>query len=290
MAKLTAEVKQGRNILIYGGPKSGKTALAAELANLGFHLHVMDLERGSETFRLVVEPENYGNVDIYNIEDHSSKATAIKTVSQVLHNAGPVTFCEAHGIIACPDCKKAEADFATLDVSTFGKRDVLLIDSLTQLSNSAMVHALGPRSPLATKKPEWDHYNSQGQLLDFVLGKAQAAGFHTIFISHEADLEQEDGTSKLAPVGGTRNYSRNIGRFFDHVVYCQVKNKKHQQVSLSTENAKISAGNRFNIDLAENPELGLAALLEPSPELLEEARRNFREARSAAAKKAVIKK
>lgn len=290
LSQIADRESEGRNILIYGGPKSGKTALAAELANLGYNLHVLDLERGSETFRLVVDPQNHDKVDIHNIEDHPSKPTAIKTVSKIIHGAGPVTFCERHGIIACPDCKKDEAEFATIDVREFGPKDVLLIDSLTQLSNSAMIHSLGARAPLMTKKPEWDNYSAQGQLLDFVLANAQAAPYHTIFISHEADLEQEDGSFKLAPVGGTRNYSRNIGRFFDHVVYCQIKNKKHQQVSLSTENAKISSGNRFNIDMSEHPELGLAALLNPSKELLEEARRNFRESRLAAAKKVAAKK
>lgn len=286
MAKLsqTMERPRGRNILIYGAPKSGKTALAAELANNGFNLKVLDLERGSETFGLVVKPENFDRVEVFNIEDHPSKATAIKTVSQIMHGTGAVTFCEMHGIIACPDCKKAEQEFATLDVREFQPNDVLVVDSLTQLSNSAMIHSLGARSPLAVKKPEWDNYSAQGQLLDFVLAKAQAAQYHTIFISHEADLEQEDGSSKLAPVGGTRNYSRNIGRFFDHIVYCQVKNKGHSTISLGTANAKVIAGNRLNIDIAACPE-GLASLLQPSDELRAKAREDFHESRLASVKK-----
>lgn len=279
-----ATVEKGKNLLIYGPPKSGKTALAADLANQGYKVHALDLEQGAATFLLVVEEENYDNVEIYSIMDTPSMPNAVKVVTRVLDAKGIVTFCEAHGTIACMECKKAGAPEASIDSREFGPKDVLLVDSVTQLSNSAMVHSLGPASALSTKKPEWDNYSAQGQLLDFIFAKAQAAPFHTIFISHEADIEQEDGSSKITPIGGTRNYSKNLARFFDHVIYCQVKNKKHSQISLSTENAKIIAGNRFNIDI-QAVDGGLATLLNPPKELRDAARQQFRDSKLASVKR-----
>lgn len=269
--------ERGQNVLIYGAPKTGKTAMVAELANKGYTIHNLDLERGAGIFELVVEEANLNNVNIYTVEDTPSKPNAIKTVSKVFDAVGPISFCQAHGVVACPDCKRTYGDAVpkeTIDTSTFGPKDVLLIDSLTQLSNSAIVHSKGNSVVLSTKKAEWDDYSAQGQLLDFVLAKAQAAPYHTIFISHEATIEQEDKSEKIMPIGGTRNYSKNLGRFFDHVVYCQIKNLRHQQISGTTENAKIIAGSRTNVSLSDGATL--ADLLNPSEELRKAAKEAYR--------------
>lgn len=268
-----AKQSKGQNMLIYGGPKTGKTALTAGLANQGFTLHVLDLEMGAAVFRTVVKPENFGNVNIYQIEDTPKAANAIKTVSHIFNATGPVTFCQEHGVIACPSCKKGSKEFEEIDPTTFGPKDVLVIDSLTQLSISAMVHSTGSRAVLSTKKAEWDDYSAQSQLLDFILTRAQAAKFHTIFISHEGSLEQNDGSEKLAPIGGTRNYSRNIARFFDHVIYARVKNMSHNQVSISSKEASVIAGNRYNLDIGGD--VTLADFLNPSEEVLEAARQAY---------------
>lgn len=279
---------RGANILIYGPPKSGKTAMVAELANQGYHVHNIDIERGADVFGLVVDEANFDNVTIYSVPDDPSSPNAIKLVSKILDARGPITFCTLHGAIGCADCKKnlpAESNpdsWETIDITQFGPKDVLLVDSVTQLSNSAMIHSLGARPVLSTKKPEWDNYSAQGQLLDFVFAKAQASPVKTIFISHEEDLEQEDGSKKITPVGGTRNYSKNLSRFFGHVIYCSIKNNAHRQNSLTTENAKITAGNRYNLDVEIG---GLAGLLDPPKDSLDAAKAAFKESRLAQAKK-----
>jgi hypothetical protein len=54
----------------------------------------------------------------------------------------------------------------------------------------------------------------------------------------------EDGKNKLVPTAGTRNFSRNTAKYFDEVIYCEVKNKKHIAASSSTYANNVLSGSR----------------------------------------------
>ena len=62
-------------------------------------------------------------------------------------------------------------------------------------------------------------------------------------------IEQEDGKEKLMPVCGTRNYSRTFAKFFDHVIYSELLNKKHKFSSSTTATLNALTGSRTNVAL-----------------------------------------
>jgi hypothetical protein len=70
-----------------------------------------------------------------------------------------------------------------------------------------------------------------------------------VCISHESEAEMEDGKTKIVPVAGTRNFSRNVAKYFDHVIYAQVSNAKHTFTSVTTQTMNIVAGSRTGIDM-----------------------------------------
>jgi len=85
--------------------------------------------------------------------------------------------------------------------------------------------------------------------METFLSHVQQANYNVICISHETEAELEDGKTKLVPVAGTRNFSRNTAKYFDHVVYAEVKNKKHSFYSSTTSASNLNTGSRTGIVL-----------------------------------------
>lgn len=116
---------------------------------------------------------------------------------------------------------------------------------MTQLSNSVMSMILRADNKIGyDHKPEWDHYGKQGAWLDRWLSIIQNCPFNVIVISHEMGIEMEDGKEKLTAVAGTRNFARNLPRYFDHVVYAELKARKHVVGSSTTYGVNVLTGSR----------------------------------------------
>jgi hypothetical protein len=92
------------------------------------------------------------------------------------------------------------------------------------------------------------------------LSSIQNARYSIVCITHEAEIEMEDGRKKLCPVSGTTNFSRNTARYFDDVVYCEVKNKKHVVASSTTYATQILTGSRSDIALETETSPSLLSL------------------------------
>lgn len=250
-----------QHCIIYGPPKSGKTELAGSLAEHGYNLHWLDLENGAVTLINSRTLDAKKRINLIRIPDTKEIPRAIETVSQLFAKPGMErAICWAHGRINCPDCmRQAPADFDKLRLSdlTVENKDVLVIDSFTQLADSCMAHVAKDVSGMDLNDPlgsysriEFKHYDAQGRILAAILSSIQAAPFHVILISHEQSLGMEDSTEKITPSGGTKNFSKKVAKYFDHVVYCQLANRKHVQSSATTDSAKVLAGSRSNISLA----------------------------------------
>jgi hypothetical protein len=239
--------------LVYGPPKSGKTALVGKLAS-HFNLHWLDLENGVKTLLnpAMLDPKFRKNVNVISIPDHKLYPIAIDTVREVLRG-GEKKICYAHGKINCPLCSKnAEARWSTLDILKFTDKDVLVIDSLSQLSNSAMNRTVLKeiQKPGGEEyKATFHDYATQGALLEQVLSLIQVIDLNVVVISHEVESEMTDGKDKIVPLAGTRNFSKLSAKYFDSVVYCNIVNKKHSAYSSTTSLPNVLTGSRFQIDL-----------------------------------------
>ena len=243
--KLTDKVKsRTHRVLVYGEPKSGKTELVSRLAER-YNLLYIDLENGYETmFKLPIPWQE--RIDIVSIPDTKVWPIAIETLLKVVTGT-KVEICEEHGKVNCQLCKKNSAPFATIELNALPEDTIVVIDSLTQLSNSAMNHLT--RTQDDTYKPEWTDYRNQGQLLDKFLSQVQQAKYNIVCITHVVETELEDGKKKLVPVCGTTAFSRNTAKYFDHVVYCQVSNKKHNFASSTTYANNVLTGSRTDVVL-----------------------------------------
>jgi len=71
-------------VLVYGAPKTGKTALVGKLASK-FTLHWLDLESGIKTLLnpAMLDPQFRKNINVIPVPDHKLYPVAIDTVREV---------------------------------------------------------------------------------------------------------------------------------------------------------------------------------------------------------------
>lgn len=251
-------------VLVYGPPKSGKTALVGKLAS-DYKLHYFDLESGISTLLnpAILAPEFRKNISVINIPDHKFYPIAIDTLRDVFRG-GAKKICTTHGKHNCPLCAKIPtATFSEINIATLGPSDIVVIDSMSQLARSAMNKA----TLKETMKPDGESYKQtyadyamQGALMEQLLSLIQVIDLNVVVISHELESESLEGREKIVPVAGTRNFSLTVAKYFDTVIYCTVLNKQHRAFGSSTYSPTIVTGSRLPIDI-DNGKEGAVSLL-----------------------------
>ena len=249
--KLTqAKTSKAKRVLIYGESMTGKTTLAGTLA-AKYKMIWFDLEKGYESL-LKLPTAAQENIELLAIPDSKIYPIAIETLLKVF-TGKEVFICETHGKVSCPICKKAGEPETRICLNELDENYVVVIDSLTQLSASTINFLMKDKED--TAKPEWEVYRAQGALLEKILSCMQQSKHHIVCISHVVESQQEDGKVKLFPVCGTSNFSRNCPRFFDDVVYLELKNKKHMASCSTTYANNITAGSRSGHSIGEDMNL-----------------------------------
>ena len=244
MAKLnTLQASKTQRVMLFGAPKVGKSQLAGELAEK-FNLVWVDMESGHDTlFKL--DPEWQERIEVIDLPDTRSYPIAIETVLKMVK--GKVSVCEEHGKCSCLICKRKEAPVVDIDLNSLGSDTVVVFDSATQLSNSAISNIT--KNQPDDYKLNYDDWGNLGKLLDIFFSHIQQAKYNVVVISHEIEAETEGKKKTLVPVAGTRNFSRNVAKYFDHVVYAERKNKKHMFSCSTTYSTTILAGSRTDADM-----------------------------------------
>lgn len=258
--KLTAIAEAlTHRVLLFGPPKTGKTLHALKLAEDGYKILYIGMENGHGVGKQL-SAEAQGRIDIINLPDTRSYPIAIETCLKIIRGS-PVTICDEHGKISCFLCAKpgtpveSHKSSTTIELNTVGNDCIVVFDSLTQLVNSCISHI--SKDEKDEYKLDWDGWAIVGKLMDKFLSHIQQARYNVICISHEQDVDMEDGKKKLVAVAGTRNFSRNSAKYFDTVVYSEVKNKKHVLGSSTFYSGNILTGSRENVvlDGQEKPSL-----------------------------------
>lgn len=245
-------------VCVYGPPKSGKTEVVGKLAE-HFKLIWIDIENGWTT--LTKLPESWQeNIELIAIPDSRRFPMAIETCMKIFQG-DEKKVCEQHGKVDCGLCKKANAPFVTVNFNTLGPDTIVVLDSGTQLTDSAMSNITKDQD--VTYKMQFEDYSALGKYLAIVLSAVQQATYNCIVITHEAEVEMEDGKMKLVPFFGTRNFARNSAKYFGHVVHAEVKNKKHMAASSTVYATNMLTGSRTDVVLEKDSTMSLLRIFKP---------------------------
>jgi len=235
-------------VIVFGGPKTGKSLIAGMLAEF-YNIIWVDLENGHEVlFQL---PEEWQErITLIDLKDTRDFPIASETCLKMVKKA--VSICDEHGKVGCMICSKKEKEseeenahelfFTDVDLPNLDNNSLVVFDSLTQLTNSCIAHIT--KNMPDDYKLDFDDWGNLGKLLDIFLSHIQQAKYNVVVISHETEAQTEGKKRTLVPVGGTRNFSRNVAKYFDHVVYAERKNNKHVFSCASTGSTTILTGSR----------------------------------------------
>jgi adenosyl cobinamide kinase/adenosyl cobinamide phosphate guanylyltransferase len=174
---------------------------------------------------------------------------------------GAISICESHGKVSCAICKKQSESFVDVNLQELDENSVVVFDSLTQLTNSAIANIT--KNEADDYKLNYDDWGNLGKLMDIFLSHIQQAKYNVIVISHETEAETEAGKKVLVPVGGTRNFSRNVAKYFDHVIYAERKNKVHIFASSTKYATNILTGSRTDVIMEDANKPSLLSIFKP---------------------------
>jgi RecA-family ATPase len=158
-----------------------------------------------------------------------------------------------------------EAKFAELfthvDLGNVPDDTIVVFDSMTQLTTSAINNITKKEADdYKMKTDDWGHLS---KLMEIFLTTIQQASYNVVVISHEIEAETEGKKRTLVPVAGSRNSSRNSAKAFDHVIYCERKNKRHVFASSTQYATNILTGSRTDVTMENLDKPSLLAIFKP---------------------------
>lgn len=270
IARAEVDVASGHSMLVYGPPKSGKTALAATIAESKTidRVYMFDNENSWEVLLWMIRehklsPEAAAKINVIRIIDSKDDPYAIDTMIKCLNSIRSPVYLDTSDGRVLPRKPSTELPEHVIEfqMSKLTKRDAIITDSLSQLSASALTAAC-PKN-VSDFKPGWDEYGLQGKWLTDCLSIIQQAKYtNFVCVTHEILLPDQDGVERFFPVCGTKNFCYTVAKYFGTVISTGTKMKKHVVGSSSVYSDKKLTGSRRGISLEKMETPSLAALLE----------------------------
>lgn len=248
-----------KRICVFGPPKAGKTQMVSQLATK-YKMIWIDIENGWNTL-LKLPQAAQANVELIAIPDSKQFPVAVETLLKIFTGA-KLNVCEEHGKVNCPLCKKDSKPMTEVCFSELGADTIVVIDSLTQFTTSAIANITKDKPD--DYKMQFDDWGNLRAIVEKLLSMIQAAKYNVVCITHEEEVEMEDGRKKIVPVCGSSKSSRNTAKYFDEVIYCEVKNKKHVAGSSTGYSNNILTGSRTDTVLDNREGASILEIFESS--------------------------
>ena len=263
--KATA-ITKAKKILIFGPAKVGKTALAGTIAKVpGIdRIFWFDLEYGFETIQTLktaegdyaFSEEEIAKINLINVVDYPDEPIAAVTILESFSARTPVKICTTHGKINCPICG-SNGESVQFNMRSLGSSDAVVIDSGTQLGISAL--NIGERENETQFLKQ--SYAKAAPMLNDIFTMIQTSLCHVVMVAHEYELTKEVPTGKkgqtqtivtdVVPSILSRNYGRNVGKNFGHVLYMTKQAGKFSSISDPLARKELTVGSRSGVDFSE---------------------------------------
>ena len=252
-------------VMLFGLPGCGKSTLAASLSRT-HKLTWLCLDNDSDVL-LKLPEEQLDNINFINIPDTATFPVGSQTLLQLFkQQRGRI--CHAHGMYECKICSKsAPNDFSSVDFTKFGPQDICVIDTGSQLGRSILSHVT--KDEAVDYKPERDDWGALRKYTEFFASQFQGFRGNLIVIFHAIEHAVMQGdkviSTKLIPDFGSKGMALTIAKNFSHVIFMEVKNKKHRAYSSSTYSNDCLTKSRTDFKIEDLPEPDLSPLFPVIP-------------------------
>lgn len=200
-------------LLFIGDSGSGKTGALASLAQAGYNLRIIDLDAGLDVLaNLLRDPRGpYGREALARVE-YETITDPMKLAGTRLIPSKATSWQRACNLLI--DWKTETAKLGPL--VSWGSQDVLVIDSLTMLSNAALQFVLAMNARLGQQPHQSDWYTGQ-QMIESMLQMLYDDGVrcNVIVISHITYIGEENGPVHGYPNTLGRALPPKVGRYFN---------------------------------------------------------------------------
>ncbi len=266
---LETGVDEVEHAIIYGETGCGKTTTAALLSEF-FHLLYFDADKGLTAAKYNCHPEMQKRIHPIKIPDSPEYPTMIGTMLRIVKGL-PCLLCKEHAVVDCIICKmNKDAPVFNIALNKLPKNWIAVMDSQTQLYTSILNFAyhkesgngFGKEVPL-DYKGNWDYRGIAYNCAEMFGNYVKDLKCQWLSISHETMVEMDDKTSKLVPVGGSRNVSSNYGRWFGTQIYGKKAMGKHHFMTSSVYSGTVQTKSRTNVRLEDKAIPSLVHIFRP---------------------------
>lgn len=204
-------------MLFIGESGSGKTGALASLAAAGYNLRILDLDNGCDVLVDLLTsksspypPDAADRVEVQTIMDSMKKLPTGKLVpgkAEAWNKAmSMLTHWKGDGVDLGP-------------VSSWGPKDILVIDSLSLLCTAALnfILAMNGRLGLRTEQSDW--YGAQ-QLIETLMQMLydKEIRCNVIVITHVTFIGDDNSILRGMPASLGKALSPKLGRYFNNTV------------------------------------------------------------------------
>lgn len=241
-------------LLLLGDAKSGKTGSLVSLVKMGYKLRILDMDNLLDILKGMVQrecPEKLGNVEFRTLrDDYKAGATG------AIIDGKPTAWLNALRML--DRWKYDETDLGV--PAEWGPQDILVIDSLSRLCDSAFAFHLA-----ITKNPDQRAiYKSAQDDVEKCVAMLTSEGMRTnvIVIAHVQYMDLPDGTKKGFPQGVGSALSPKIPQYFSSVVLYTKKGETRTLQTTSTPMIDLANPAPFAMEKSYPIETGLATFFQ----------------------------
>lgn len=209
--------------IVLGAPGSGKTGCLTSLVKAGYDLRIWDFDNLLHTLATYVKrdcPERLASVKVQTFTD-KLKATGVPAVMmgnamKVMPIADGTPTAYVNGLLALNKWKTDSEDLG--NPAEWGKKSVVVIDSLTTAANAAFryVRAMNP----AGREPQADYHSAQQLIINLVtLLCAEQFKTNVLILAHISnDRDDKGNVVKGWPRSVGSALNDQLGGYFNTVL------------------------------------------------------------------------
>lgn len=240
-------------VLLMGDTGAGKTGSLVSLAAAGYNLRILDFDNGLDILRNVARDPKYpkgmlNNIRFVTLTDKmkSFGGKAVPVKATVFSRAMDMCDKWIERGPAPPRVEGQPAEKGAIlcdlgPITTWTDQDVLVIDSLTFLSNAALQFAMQMDAKLG-QRPEQQHWYQAQTLIEGFLQMIydENVKCNVVMLAHIAYQGEENMPQKGFPNSAGKALGPKIGRYFNSAIMAKtIGSGASERRVLSTKSTSI---------------------------------------------------